>query len=95
MVAASTWGDARTLAALDMVAGGLTGADAAARLGVTRCAVLGLMKRVRDETDHAELPWRPGADVHLKPKNRDGGMPDGWWKRGLAQQAALARRVRT
>jgi hypothetical protein len=68
------WPDDRILVALDLQAQGLSASLIAARLGVTRSAVLGILHRVRVETDAV-----PCACV--KPENKDGGMQAGWWRR--------------
>ena len=51
---------------------GLSAAQAAMRLGVTRSSVLGIYKRIADD----ELPCSC-----RKPENRDGGMTKDWGRR--------------
>ncbi|MEI4485616.1 hypothetical protein V8J36_05395 [Frigidibacter sp. MR17.14] len=51
---------------------GFTGQEIGQRIGRSRNAVLGALHRIR----HDERPCHC-----LKPENRDGGMPAGWWKR--------------
>jgi predicted DNA-binding protein YlxM (UPF0122 family) len=54
--------------------------------GVTRSAVAGVLKRVRDdlERSNADGPFA------VKPENRECGMPDLWWMAGLAARARSA-----
>ncbi len=51
----------------------LTAEHIGRRVGKTRSAVLGIVKRIRDE------PIAPCEC--LRPENRDGGMPPRWWSR--------------
>lgn len=52
---------------------GLSAAQVAARVGRSRSAVLGLVKRINDAADAV-------PDRALRPENRDGGMPARWWE---------------
>lgn len=69
-------------------ADGQTMAEVAARYGVSRSAVAGLLKRIRDDLKAADLAVlsvrdqrRWGTRPAQKPENRDGGMPARWWQR--------------
>ncbi len=69
------WSDAEMLALLRGVErDGLSCTVMAQRLGRSRSACLGMMKRIRD--DLAAVP-----DLALCPENQDGGMPEGWERR--------------
>ena len=71
MSARMEWTDAMILQALDMHERQGPAADLVGqRFGVSRSAVLGLIKRIRD----ADVPC--GC---VRPENRDGGMPARWW----------------
>jgi hypothetical protein len=85
---AKEWSDGDLLTALDMVdRQKLSMLEVGACFGVSRSAVAGLLKRVRDETDKVERdPRRPGETPPCRPENRDGGMPALWWRDGLAKQ---------
>lgn len=70
------WTDRQMLDALDLMERqGLSGAEVAVRVGRSRAAVLGMVKRIRD--DLAAVP-----DLTVKPENRDGAMPARWWANG-------------
>lgn len=66
--------DAELLDVLDRYARGHRTTSIARAYGMSRNAVLGLMMRTR----------APCACV--KPENQDGGMPEGWWREGLAKR---------
>jgi hypothetical protein len=78
--------DGVVLDVLDRVLGrGQSYAEAGAPHGMTRSAVGGMMKRVRDDADIAEgLPIPRGFKRAFLPENMDGGMPARWWEAGLA-----------
>lgn len=79
------WTDLRMLQAIDLAEReGLTAAEIAARLGgVSRSAVCGVLKRVRDDLTASEAaPFPPGKGPAVRAENRDGGMPVRWWARG-------------
>ena len=67
----ANWTDEDMLEALDLRDHeGLTMAEVAKRMGRGRMSIVGLMKRVNDETDHFD----PDG-------NQNGTMPRKWWKR--------------
>ena len=74
--------DAHLLAILEARALGATVDDIALRMGLTRSAVAGHIFRM--------APGRV-PDHCRRPENRDGGMPPGWWRAGLARQAERGR----
>ncbi|PTX36568.1 hypothetical protein IQ03_05295 [Gemmobacter caeni] len=59
----------------------MTAAEIGKRLGRSRAAVCGLMKRIQDDLSKSDA----GATV-LLPENQDGTMGPLWWKRGLARR---------
>lgn len=64
--------DILDLRILDMKEGdGLGGTEIGRRVGLSKNAVVGRLHRLK----HEPLPC-----LCSKPKNRDGGMPRGWWK---------------
>jgi len=76
------WTDELTMLALHLRDhDGLKTGPIAERLGVTRSAVCGLFKHVRDE----EVPC-----ACEQPENRDGGMPNGWGHAILRQRRRRA-----
>ena len=86
--AGDLWTDATMLRALDLhERQGLTASAVAERLSgetrmrVSRSAILGLMKRIKDEL--ARVP-----DTATRPENRDGGMQAEWWRAGLRKREA-------
>jgi hypothetical protein len=86
MAQAETWTDADTLAVLVMKDEGFTLTEIASRFRVSRGAVSGLQKRIRDDMQAEDETLRPGELPAIKPENQDGGMPKDWWKLGLARQ---------
>lgn len=60
---------------------GETAAQVGAALGFSRSAVLGFVKRVRDDLALSEV----GSQV-LLPGNQDGVMGALWWARGIARR---------
>lgn len=73
----SAYSDAELLLVLELRrVEGLTFAEIAKRLRRSRGSVIGVVRRIDREAG-------PG-DRH------DGTMPPGWWRDGLARQAALA-----
>jgi transposase len=52
---------------------GLSMAQVAPRVGRSRSAVCGLVKRINDAADAV-------PDLAVRPENRDGGMPARWWE---------------
>lgn len=91
-----TRSDAEILAVLERRAAGETCTAIAARSGVSRSAILGLVYRVNLDTDRAESAPPPvGQSRPVKPENCDGGMPARWWEPGLRRQTereAILRR---
>lgn len=68
---------------------GKTMAEAGLPHGLSRSAVAGLLKRVRDDLATSEAaPVPRGQVLAYWPENRNGGMPARWW------QAALDARVK-
>lgn len=86
MAGAVSWTDGEILRVLDRLADGASAAEVARQLGTTKNAILGLVKRVRDEMARADQATQPGEVPAMKPENMDGGMPRHWWKAGLARQ---------
>lgn len=84
------WTDGEILRVLDLRAKGATAAEAGRAKGLARAAILGLEKRIRDDLTREDGTVRPGERPAVKPENRDGGMPEGWWKAGLARQRGRA-----
>lgn len=73
MVAAPQHDDGQVLELLYLTeALGLTALQAGKKLGMSRSAALGLIKRIRDDTDKHD------ASPHL-----NGTMPPRWWEFGL------------
>lgn len=68
------WTDEDLLRLLDDQADGVSATVTARRFRVSRSAVLGLRKRIRNQTDR-----HFGADCP-----HDGTLPPGWWRAGLA-----------
>ena len=65
-------------------------AEVAERYGMSRSAIAGVLKRVRDDLAVSETaPLPRGSVAAYWPENRDGGMPARWWEAG-----AVARRNR-
>ncbi len=52
---------------------GLSAAQVGRRVGRSRSAVLGIVKRINDATDAV-------PDLCARPENRNGGMPARWWE---------------
>lgn len=52
---------------------GMTATQIGKRFGKGRGAVLGVFKRIRDDTEDTELD-----------RNQDGTMPRKWWKAGIS-----------
>lgn len=69
----SDWTDGEILVALDLSADGCPASVIGKRLGRSRGSVIGMRSRVRAEAD--AVPCRS-----VRPENRDGGMPAGWWR---------------
>jgi ParB-like chromosome segregation protein Spo0J len=70
---------------------GLTFAAAGQRLGTSRSAVAGALRRVRMDSEIAELkPVKPGEKRASRPENLDGGMPERWWQDGLKARKGTA-----
>jgi len=86
MAWAGTWSDGDILRVLDRRANGATALEVGQSFGLSRSAILGLEKRIRDEMRLEDLTIRPGEVPAVKPENQDGGMPKDWWKPGLARQ---------
>lgn len=79
--AVSVWTDEAILEALDLIenegnSAAVVAREMTAKLGkkITRAAVLGLAKRIRDEDGRV-------LDRCKRPENRDGGMGRHWWRR--------------
>lgn len=77
----TVWTDEAILESLDLLeneghSAAVVAREMTAKLGkkITRPAVLGLAKRIRDED------WRV-PDRCKRPENRDGGMGRHWWRR--------------
>ncbi len=68
------WGDMATLEVLDLWYQGYSASEIAKQFGVSRSAILGLVHRVRADTDRF-------PSEATKPENKDGGMPARWWAR--------------
>ena len=74
------WTDAQLLAALDLADAGMSRAETARLLSMgydrpfTRMSVTGALHRIKTETDAVPCMCE-------RPENRDGGMPDGWWRK--------------
>jgi hypothetical protein len=68
--------DVQLLDVLERAARGESATKIGKALGLTRSSILGLLFRAR------------APDACLKPENRDGGMPEGWWREGLAKQGS-------
>ncbi|WP_299734690.1 hypothetical protein [uncultured Roseobacter sp.] len=67
--------DLKLLRLLDLIDHqGLSYGPAGRALGLSRSAVAGKVKRVRDEF------WQTGDCACSKPENKDGGMSRGWWR---------------
>ena len=80
MVARQVWSDEDVLQMFDLHEGeGLTATQIGSRLRMSRSAVLGILKRVRDDLAESER----GSDVR-RPENMDGAMGRGWWRRRRA-----------
>ena len=60
---------------------GLTLEIAGAPFRMTRSAVSGVVSRVRIDTNASDR-----VQLAVKPENRDGGMPEKWWTKGLVRQ---------
>ena len=57
------------------------------RYGVSRGAVAGVLKRIRDDLAKADAaPLRRGEVAAYWPENLDGGMAPRWWDAGLRQR---------
>jgi ParB-like chromosome segregation protein Spo0J len=68
-----------------------TFAEAGARLGLSRSAVAGYVRRITLDTLAAEeAPLPPGEVPAQKPENLDGGMPERWWQEGLRARRGVA-----
>jgi hypothetical protein len=90
-----TRSDADILAVLDRRAAGESCTAIAARSGVSRSAILGLVYRVNLDADRAESAPPPvGQTRPVKPENCDGGMPARWWVAGLRKQTEIENRFR-
>ncbi|MES2753801.1 MAG: hypothetical protein V4659_03975 [Pseudomonadota bacterium] len=87
---ATQWDDARTLDVLDRWDRGDTAAAIGKALGVSRSAVLGVLQRVRVETDVSESVRDVSAPPASRPENINGGMPARWWVAGLRVRQRLA-----
>lgn len=84
--------DAVVLDVLDRVERcGQTLAEAGKPHGLTRSAVAGLCKRVRDALAQIDRHQDPATQPR-KPANCDGGMPARWWQDGLANRSAIPAR---
>ena len=82
-----TRSDADILAVLERRAAGETCAAIAARSGVSRSAIVGLVYRVNLDADLTEsTPPPAGQSRPVKLENCDGGMPARWWEPGLRRQ---------
>lgn len=83
------WSDKALLTILDLWENErLSAKTIGERFGVSRSAILGLVYRIDRETE--ALGWK---DAAVKPENRDGNMPHGWWKAGLAMRDARKGRA--
>jgi len=82
----SAYSDADLLRMLDRVErDGATMADVGAGFGVSRSAIAGQLKRLRDDLAASESAAFPaGHGPAQRPENRDGGMPAHWYRAGLA-----------
>lgn len=90
------WSDAQMLDILDLAAGGSRGggrsgggqsAQAIAdTYGVSKGSLIGLLYRIRTETDASESVRDVSAPPAERPANRNGGMPARWWSAGLKVQ---------
>lgn len=72
------WTDAEMLDVLERTSDGQSSTIVGKRYGVSRAAVLGLLKRCRDDSENLIGPAL------------DGTMPKGWWKTGLAARSSKA-----
>ena len=64
-------------------------AEVGERYGISRSAVAGVLKRIRDDLAKAcAAPLRRGDVAAARPANLDGGMAPRWWADGLRQRKA-------
>lgn len=72
-------------------------AEVGARYGVSRSAIAGVLKRVRDDLTKSELAPLPRGSLRAYwPENQDGALGPRWWEAGLRAREAQrysARRV--
>ena len=62
--------------------GGPSAQKAADRVGITRNAALGILKRVRDDLAASEVaPFARGTGPAVRVGNRDGDLGPLWWRR--------------
>jgi hypothetical protein len=95
-----TLGDGDILDILDRIERqGQTMAGAAARYGVSRNVIAGVVFRVKKDLEISEAAPIPRGQVRAyRPDNQDGAMGPRWWEAGLRARAAQygrspARRV--
>lgn len=67
--------DATLLRMLDLREQGLSKAKIAARIGVTKNVIVGALYRISED-----------MLTHDLTPERNGEMPDGWWRAGLQKQ---------
>ena len=84
------WDDGQLLDILDRTERlGESMAEVGERYGVSRGAVAGVLKRIRDDLAKAcAAPLRRGEVAAYWPENLDGGMAARWWDAGLRQRKA-------
>jgi len=71
---------------------GHSASEVAARFGITRSAVLGSLKRVRDDLAVSEAaPYAPGTGPAVREGNRDGDLEPLWWKTAREQHLSAMR----
>lgn len=68
--------DRQTLEALELTDQGMSRADVAEKLGVSRMSIVGIVSRCQKEA---------------KPTPHDGTMPARWWEAGLKKQERKAK----
>jgi len=75
------WTDYQLLTVMQLIHTGHSCGQAGAAIGRTKNAVIGMMRRVRAQTDKV-------ACERVKPDNINGGMAREWWRAGLEKQEA-------
>lgn len=84
------WTDEMMLRVLDATERqGQSAAEIGRAMGCSRSAVLGLLKRLRDDLAASEAaPFAPGQGPAVRPGNRDGDLGPLWWKRAARRGRA-------